>query len=123
MASRRHSSVRTPLHKVATAASLLALVLLLTFPTLRARHFTQRFRAPQTVYQIQRHIFAAQPQAAPVVMAASHRVLFRLLAEAETAGQIKTMAGLETASWVPLPRLLLRFRLGSARDSASDPLL
>ena len=123
MFRRWHSLAGRPLRTIATAASLLAVVTLLTFPAQRPWHFIQRFRAPQTVYQIQRHIFAAQPQAAPVVMAASHRFFGRLLAEAETAGQFKTMAGFETASWVPLPRLLLRFRLGSARNSASDPLL
>jgi len=123
MLTHWQSPARKAIRTAAVATCLLALVMLLAFPALRARHFTPRFRASQALSQIQRHIFVAQPEVGPVVLAPSYRALHALLANLDAAGQIKPMAGFRLAACVPLPRLLLRLRLSASRDSLSDPLL
>ena len=117
------SDTSAPLRKIVVAASLLALAKLLTFPILGARRFTGCFRTSQALSQIQRHIFLAQPQAAPVVSGASCRAIYAPLADTEGAGQIKPTAGFQLADHVSLPRFLLRIRSGPSHKSLSDPLL
>jgi len=123
MFTRWQTSGPAALRNVAVAASILALATLLTFPILRAHHFTARFRTSQALSQIQRHIFVAQPKAGPVVLPASLLAISRLLASTEAPCQTKPMESLPLGEYVPLTRLLLRLRLGSSHKSLSDPLL
>lgn len=124
MPSNWHSGTQRPLRSVALAASLLALVMLLAFPMLRARHFTARFRAPQTLSQFQRHIFVGQPENGPAELTAICPFPYTLLVNnVAESGPIKPMAGFRVVDRVPLPRLLLRLKLGSSRKSAPDPFL
>jgi hypothetical protein len=109
---------------VAMAAGLLSLVLLLLiFPLQRTRHFTTRLRTPQTVSQIERHMFVAQPKAVHLQGLENYAAIFTLFAAVVSANQIKPLPGFELAARIPLPRLLLRLKLGSSRASSADPLV
>jgi hypothetical protein len=105
------------------AAGLLSLLLLLIFPLLRARHFTTRLRTPQTVSQIERHMFVAQSKAVHAQGLANSAAFFMLFAAVVSASQIKPLPGFELAARIPLPRFLLRLKLGSSRASSPDPLV
>ncbi|HKD70262.1 MAG TPA: hypothetical protein VKB84_25720 [Candidatus Binataceae bacterium] len=117
-----NTSALKVVRSVAVAASLIALVMLLAFPALKARHFNESFRSSQTLSQIQRHIFVAQPEAGPALLAGTYSAPFALMVNLDAAAEMP-MAGFQLANWVPLPRLLLRLKLGSSRATASDPLL
>jgi len=104
-------------------AGLLSLLLLLIFPLLRARHFTTRLRTPQTVSQIERHIFVAQPKAVHAQGLANYAAIFTMFAAVVTTSQIKPLPGFQLAARVPLARLLLRLKLGPSRASSPDPLV
>jgi hypothetical protein len=121
--TRSNSAASRITTDVAVAACFLGLLTLLIFPMIRAHHFTERLRAPLVVSQIQRHNFAAQTKAGPAKDIAGCAAFSALLADLETASGIKPLAGVELAYRIPLPRLLLRLKLGSARSSAQDPLV
>src|SRR5579862_6923208 len=107
--------IRTP----AIAAALLGMCALLVFPAMRAHHFNTSLRTSPALSRIQRHIFVAQPQAAPALVQAAASFTRLSLPD---PGSINIPAGrVDLGAYVPLPRLLSRLRIGSL--SAPDPLL
>jgi hypothetical protein len=108
---------------VAMGAGLLSLLVLLVFPLQKTHHFTARLRTPQTLSQVERHIFVAQPKAGPAQGIANCAALFTLLTAVIIVAGIKPFAGFEWAARVPLRYFLLRLKLGSSRSSSTDPLL
>lgn len=123
MVPRSNSGVRRAIGAVALTACLLSLLTLLLAPLLRAHHFTARFRAPQEFSQIQRHIFMAQTKAGLAQGLANWTAVSAPFAAVVSASRIKPLPGFELAGRIPLPRLLLRLKLGSSRASSPDPLL
>jgi hypothetical protein len=111
-----------PINSVAMMAGLLSLLLLLIFPLQRIHHFGTRLRTPQTVSQIERHIFVAQPKVVHAQVA-NYAAMLTPFAAIVSTSQIKPLPGFDLADRVPLPRLLLRLKLGSSRASSPDPLV
>jgi hypothetical protein len=117
---------RTAIGRIAVVAALLGLLAMLSSPMLKAHHFTDFYRVGESVAQIQRHIFLAQPNAGLAQLSAhAHAMLTAIsiaLGTAATQTAVKPLTGVELASQVPVARFLPRLKIGSP-DSDQDPFL
>jgi hypothetical protein len=127
MGKCRHNYLRAAIGRIAVMASLLGLLAVLSSPMLKAHRFTDFYRAGTSVSQIQRHIFLAQPNAGLAQISAhAHALLTAISTAVETARTetaLKPLTGFELASQAPVPRLLLRLKIGSSRDCEQDSFL
>jgi len=103
--------------------SLLVVLVLLVFPVRPTQHFTDRVRTPDVRGSIERHTFAAQPEGDPAGRIEDAAVVSTLLMPVNDEATVEPRPDFEPVSPVSLVRLLLRFKLGSARAGDQDPLL
>ncbi len=115
--------VAAPIHPMGCVLSLLGLLILLVVPVRLTHQFTDHVRIPDVRGSIERHIFEAQPEAGPAGRIADGAVVSTLLMPVNDEATVEPRLDFEPVSPVSLIRLLLRFKLGSARSGGQDPLL
>jgi hypothetical protein len=97
--------------------------MIFAFAAVPAHRYDSHFRPPQTRRTIQRHIEAAQPEAAAAATLESAFLAdptLRIPVQIETA--LAPLPRYDIASEVSQVRLIKRLRLGPNRSGNSDPL-
>jgi hypothetical protein len=103
-------------------ASILALVMLISFPADRAHSFTTHLRAPVVRRVTQSHTSIAQPEVSAAQKLQKCSLVPSVLASMADAATVRPLPRLKATTEVLPARLLRRLKLGIARTNSPDPL-
>jgi hypothetical protein len=123
MNSRLHFKAHKLTGMLNLAACIVTVLMLLAFPIRSAHRFENHFRAPEVRRSIERHTVVAHSESAPVERIADQAVVPALWVPVDLREAIQPASEVELSASIPISRLLLRLKLGSARSGSQDPLL
>ena len=106
-----------------TAACIVSVAMLLSFPLTRAHSFGQHFGTTQIRQNIVRHTFVAGPETSAIEKILHFEALPSIPEPAVLASAATRLFPLPLFSTVPTFRILQHFKLGPSRSGATDPLL
>jgi len=105
------------------AVCMVSVLMLLAFPIRSAHRFENHFRTPEVRRTVERHTVVAHSESAPIERIAHQAVMPALLVPIDLREANEPASKVELSSPIPISRLLLRLKLGSARSGSQDPLL
>jgi hypothetical protein len=122
----KHPKIRKCLRLLPLAASLLALVTLLCFPSQRTLDFVEHFAGRPVCRSVERHTFMGQSKGDATAQALPRPQPLESLVLIEERGAdhaSNRLSAFEAVPQVPLPLLLSRLKLAKSRSGSQDPLL